>query len=135
MTIILVLAAKRRWAKPFRDGRSICRWVIFHWRALRHATNRGSLKTRVRRGTGGGTTDRNSGPEAVSDSLPAKLSQSRPFMHGNMIGLIALDFILRLVLSGVMRVALVIRVLRMDLYNPAADMPGLGIPRDVIAHF
>ena len=49
-----------------------------------------------------------------------------------MIGLIALNFILGLVLSRVVRVTLVIRVLRMDFDNPAADMPRLGIPSDVI---
>jgi hypothetical protein len=56
-------------------------------------------------------------------------------MQGDVNGLVAFDFVLRLVLGGVMRVALVIRVLRMDLDNPAADMPGLGIPGDVIADF
>lgn len=53
-------------------------------------------------------------------------------MHGDMIGRIALDFILRLVLTRVMRMALVIRVLRMNLDNPASNMPSLGIPSDVI---
>jgi len=56
-------------------------------------------------------------------------------MQGDVNGLVAFDFVLRLVLGGVMRVALVIRVLRMDLDNPAADMPGLGIPGDVVADF
>jgi hypothetical protein len=52
-----------------------------------------------------------------------------------MIRLVAFDFILRLIFSGMMSVALIIRVLRMDLYNPAADVPSLGIPSDVIALF
>jgi hypothetical protein len=56
-------------------------------------------------------------------------------MHGDMIRLVAFDFILRLIFSGMMSVALVIRVLRMDLDNPAADVPGLGVPSDVIALF
>ena len=49
-----------------------------------------------------------------------------------MIRLIALDFILRLVSTSVMRISLVIGVLRMDLDDPAADMPGLRIPSNVI---
>ena len=56
-------------------------------------------------------------------------------MHGDMLGFIAFDFILRLVRTGVMRVPLVIHVSRMDPDDPAADMPGLGIPRDVITGF
>jgi hypothetical protein len=56
-------------------------------------------------------------------------------MHSDMIRLVAFDFILRLIFSGMMSVALVIRVSRMDFDNPAADVPGLGIPSDVIALF
>jgi hypothetical protein len=56
-------------------------------------------------------------------------------MHGDMIRLVAFDFILRLIFSGMMSVALVIRVLRMDLDNPATDVTGLGVPSDVIALF
>ena len=56
-------------------------------------------------------------------------------MHGDMVRLVALDFILRLILGGVTRVALVVRIPRMDLDNPARDVPGLGIPGDVIAPF
>jgi hypothetical protein len=56
-------------------------------------------------------------------------------MHSDMIRLVAFDFILRLIFSGMMSVALVIRVLRMDFDNPAADLPGLGIPSDVITLF
>src|SRR5262249_60189204 len=52
---------------------------------------------------------------------------------GDMVCLIALDFVLRLGLRGVMRVPLIVHVLGMDLDDPAADMPGLGIPGDVIA--
>lgn len=54
-------------------------------------------------------------------------------MHGDMIGRIALDLILRFVLIRVVRIAFVIRVLRMNLDNPTSDMPSLGIPSDVIA--
>ena len=56
-------------------------------------------------------------------------------MHGDMVRFIAFNFTLRLVLTGVMRVPLVIHVSLMDFDNPAADMSGLGIPGNVIADF
>jgi hypothetical protein len=56
-------------------------------------------------------------------------------MHSDMIRLVAFDFILRLIFSGMMSVALVIRILRMDPDNPATDVTGLGIPSDVITLF
>ena len=64
----------------------------------------------VRRGAGAGALERNSGSEAISGSLYAELLQGRSFMHGDMVRFIAFDFILRLVFTGVMRVALVIHV-------------------------
>ena len=54
-------------------------------------------------------------------------------MHGDMVGLIALDFILWLLGTGVMGMSLVIHVSLMHLDNPAADVSGLGIPADVVA--
>ena len=56
-------------------------------------------------------------------------------MQGNMIRLVAFDFVLRLVRCGVMSMPLVVQVRRMDLDNPATDMSGLGIPNHVIADF
>lgn len=56
-------------------------------------------------------------------------------MHGDMVSFIAFDFILGLILTGVMRVSFVIHILCMDLDNPAADMSGLRIPGNVIADF
>jgi len=51
-----------------------------------------------------------------------------------MIGLLAFDFILRLVRAGVMRVSLIVHVARMDFDDPAADVPGLGIPGHMVAN-
>jgi hypothetical protein len=62
------------------------------------------------------------------------LSQRRTFVHRDVIGLIALDFILRIIRAGVMSVSLVIGVSCMDLDDPAADMTGFGVPRHVIAN-
>jgi len=56
-------------------------------------------------------------------------------MHGDMVGFIALDFILWLLGIGVMGVSFVIHVSLMDLDNPAADASGLGIPADAVANF
>jgi hypothetical protein len=54
-------------------------------------------------------------------------------MRGDMVRFIALDFILRLIGTGVMRVPLIFEVSCMHLDNPAADASGLGIPGDVVA--
>jgi hypothetical protein len=56
-------------------------------------------------------------------------------MHGDMVGFIAFDFIVRLIRAGMMRVSFVICVLCMDFDNPAADVSGFRIPGDVIADF
>jgi hypothetical protein len=56
-------------------------------------------------------------------------------MHGDMVRFIALDFILRLIGIGAMRVSFVVDVSCMHLDNPAADASGLGIPGDVVADF
>lgn len=56
-------------------------------------------------------------------------------MHGDVIGFVAFDFILRFVWTGVAGVALVIRVSSMDLSDRAADVAGFRIPRNVIADF
>jgi hypothetical protein len=56
-------------------------------------------------------------------------------MHGDMVCLIAFDFILRLVFTGMMRMSLMVRVVRMNSDNPAADMPSFRIPGNVIANF
>ncbi|HKE27403.1 MAG TPA: hypothetical protein VKB88_33840 [Bryobacteraceae bacterium] len=56
-------------------------------------------------------------------------------MHGDMVSFIALYLVLWIALAGVMGIALIIYVFRMNPDNPAADTPGLGIPGDMIADF
>jgi hypothetical protein len=56
-------------------------------------------------------------------------------MHGDMVRFIALDFILRLIGIGAMRVSFVVDVSCMHLDNRATDASGLGIPGDVVADF
>ena len=52
-----------------------------------------------------------------------------------MIRLITLDFVLRVAGAGVMGISLIVNVPGMDLDDMAADMPGFGIPGNVIADF
>ena len=56
-------------------------------------------------------------------------------MHRNVVGLLAFDFVLRLVLGGVVGVALVIGIVGMDLDDLATNASRLGIPRDAIPDF
>src|ERR1041384_1752308 len=65
--------------------------------------------------------------------LASKPSQYPAFVQGDMVGLVALDLVLRLVPAGMVDVALVAHVLGVHPDDAAADPPGLGIPADVIA--
>ena len=56
-------------------------------------------------------------------------------MHRNVIGLTALDFILRIVLARVMGMSLVVDVFDMHFDDRAADMAGLRVPRYLITNF
>jgi len=63
----------------------------------------------------------------------AQPRECRALVHGDMIGLAALDFVLRRFRARVMRVTLVLDVLRMNSDDRAADTPGLRVPADLIA--
>lgn len=54
-------------------------------------------------------------------------------MGCDMVGLVALDFILRGVGRGVVRMTLVVKVAGMDGDDPARNAPGFRIPGDMIA--
>jgi hypothetical protein len=56
-------------------------------------------------------------------------------MHGNVIGLVTLDFELWFIFAGMVYVALVLRIARVDLDYPAGHKASLGIPANVIAEF
>lgn len=56
-------------------------------------------------------------------------------MDCNVVSLVALDLILRIILAGAVSMPLVVEIFRMHLDDPAADVPGLRIPGDVIADF
>lgn|SRR5687768_4189112 len=61
------------------------------------------------------------------------LVQRRTLVHGDVIGLVALDLVLRLVLARMTRMSLIFRITSVGLDDPATHMPRLGIPADVIA--
>jgi hypothetical protein len=46
-------------------------------------------------------------------------------MHCDVLGFVALDLILRIIRSRMMRISLIFDVTFVDPYDPAADMPGL----------
>ena len=56
-------------------------------------------------------------------------------MQGDMIGLVALYFILGIVRPRVVYVPLVIDILCVHLDDCSADVPGFGVPSNVIADF
>src|SRR6185312_14702924 len=59
--------------------------------------------------------------------------QRRALVHGDVVGLVALDLVLRIVLAAVAGVALVVGVAGVDLDDLAADVAGLGVPAHVVA--
>jgi hypothetical protein len=61
--------------------------------------------------------------------------QHRPLMHGDVISLVALDLELRVIFTGMARIAFVLRIARVDLDYPTGNIASLGIPENVIADF
>lgn len=60
--------------------------------------------------------------------------QRSTFVRGDMIGGVTLDLVLRILSIRMMRVTLVVEITGVDLDDPAADLSGLGIPTDMVAH-
>jgi hypothetical protein len=54
-------------------------------------------------------------------------------MHRDVIGLIALDLVLRFILAGMNRVAFKPDLSRDDSGNPATDPPGFRVPAHVVS--
>src|SRR5258708_3927480 len=55
-------------------------------------------------------------------------------VQGNVIGLVAFDFVLGFVLAGVVDVSFVVHVRHMHLDDSPADPPSLGIPAYTVTH-
>jgi hypothetical protein len=64
-----------------------------------------------------------------------RLIQCLAFVHRNVVGLIALYFVLRFILASAMRIPLVINILCVNLDDLATDAAGLRIPAYVTADF
>lgn len=64
-----------------------------------------------------------------------KAPQCFALVHGDMIGLIALDLVLRIILTRMMDIAFVVHVSRVHLYDMAADPASFGIPGYMVADF
>jgi hypothetical protein len=56
-------------------------------------------------------------------------------VHGDMIGLIAFDLVLRIVLARMMDIALVVHVPRVHPYDVTGDPASFGIPGYMVADF
>ena len=61
--------------------------------------------------------------------------ERRPFVHGQVIGLIALDQVLRLVLRGVDDIAFELDFGRDFLLDGSSDSACFRVPRNVVANF
>src|SRR6516225_2428159 len=71
----------------------------------------------------------------LSDSrLATQEPQHAPLVQGNVIGFVAFDFVLGLVLAGVVDVSFVIYVLCIHLDDFPADPSGLRIPAHMVTH-
>src|SRR6266481_1583139 len=66
--------------------------------------------------------------------LATQEPQRAPLVQGNVIGLVAFDFVLGFVLAGVVDVSFVIHVRRMHLDDFPADPPSLRIPAYTVTH-
>jgi hypothetical protein len=62
------------------------------------------------------------------------LTQSRAFVHRDVVRLVALDFVLRDILAGAVHMSLVINVLQVDPDDRAAHISCFRIPGHVIAN-
>ena len=63
------------------------------------------------------------------------LVQRRALVHRDVIGLVALDLVLRIGFAATVRVALVVGIARVHLDDRSAHVTGFGIPANVIADF
>ena len=66
---------------------------------------------------------------------PANTLQGSTLVQSEVIGLVAFDLVLRIILARMMDITFVVHVARMHSHDPAADSASLGIPTYVIADF
>src|SRR6185312_2224476 len=63
------------------------------------------------------------------------LPEGRALVHGYVVGLVALDLVLRIILAGVMGMAFVVGVPGMHLHDMAAHVARLRVPTHMVTHF
>jgi hypothetical protein len=73
----------------------------------------------------------NTGPIAVS---VIRILQRRAFVHCDVVGLVALDFILRVFLARVVGISFLINISCVHFNDLAADLSRLRVPRHVIPY-
>lgn len=56
-------------------------------------------------------------------------------MGSDMIGLVAFDFVLRVVLGSVVCIALIVKIPGVDFDDFSGNMAGFGVPGDVVAYY
>ena len=74
-------------------------------------------------------------PSVIYCSPESDMPECATLVSRDMIGLVALDFVLRIVFRRMMRIAFVIKVPGMDLDDCSRHPPCLGIPAHLIADF
>jgi len=72
---------------------------------------------------------------AFGRAYSVNLVQHRPLMHGDVVGRVALDLVLRLIFAGMVHMAFVLHIARVDLDDAAGHMASLGIPANMVADF
>jgi hypothetical protein len=66
--------------------------------------------------------------------LSADPPQNRASMQGDVIGLVAPDFVLRIIRATAMGVPLVVDVARVDFLDTASHLARLGVPAYMVTH-
>jgi hypothetical protein len=61
--------------------------------------------------------------------------QHGPLMHRDVVGFVALDLVLRLIFAGMVHIAFVFGIARVDLDYSAGYIASFGVPANMIADF
>src|SRR5699024_5419595 len=110
--------------RPMKTTRSST-WSTDHANKRRHVD---ALRGEGRSGGGTGAGYR----APASEALSVDLVQRGPLVGSDVVGLVALDLVLRLVLARPAHVPLVVEVLRVDLGDRPGHLTGLGVPPHVV---
>jgi len=70
--------------------------------------------------------------QAFGHECSVDLVQDPPPVHGDVVGRVALNLVLRLIFVGMVHIAFVVRIARVDPDYPARHMASLGIPANMI---